>query len=1130
MTKPASNSRKFSGRLLAGLALLLPCGHMTAHATPETEIVSVIGKGDKRDAPQGDWLAAAPRQTVKAGGFVRTHDMSQMALLLPDRTQLRLNQNSLMQIKTQTEAAEWNQTAVKLNSGRAWSQARPAPAGQGALTQPAKITMETPSATLSIRGTDWEVEVGPDGGTQLVVLSGIVDIANEHGALLVNPGEAARAEIGKAPVRLLLANPADRIQWVTAWQVQPRRWVSRPGEGLLPIIRMLETGDYANAARQLEPKRGALEYDLLRADLAAMNGDSALAASLLEPHVNGSRSNAVAIALLARIHLAKGDAASAATLLEGTLVTRSEEVEIWLATAELAHFRGDATGMRNALDKAVNLDTANAEAWLARGSLETERENFRDGRTALDHALTTKPEFPHALAERGTLETLAGDFAMADLFYSRVLTVTPDDYIALTGRGILRLKTGHPASALDDFLRAGVLEPRFARAWLYSAAAFYQLGESRRAKEALKKATLLDPHDPLPHVMLGLIAADELDLGNAVATARNAQERMPFLKSLNQVLNNQKGSANVGSALAAFGMDEWARHYATTAYSPWWAGSHLFLADRQTPGFNKNSELFKGFIADPLVFGASQRYSSLLPTPGHHGRADFFVEQSGWQQNALIGTANGLATSPLPLAYFISGDLSTGESRSTGDNAKATNLTLGLGARPHHALGVFLFGTDTRTRGDLQNPTLPNDPLDIKESRYDFGINYKHDAGNQFWLKTGTGRQTAFLEGLLATSNFGTVPLDQYRYHVDQSDTQFRHSFAPIENAWLSWGYEDARQRKPANMDLQVQPTSFVEITELTTLHSQDAYLVVRGPLASQLRGELGMFGQRAHSTKRSATHLNGGVMGTPENSRQQSSDTLWRSGLQWQFGSQSTLTAVSQNWRRPASTGSLAPIDTLGIPVNDRLTTNGGLYRRQRVQIDHEASQSIFIHGFADNETIDNLYSPLSAVVPDLQLTQLESLRNRRDAFSVDPELEKSPQFLEGRVRSLGMAMNYRITTNQTLSLRYRHADAEQTGARAGLQIPYVPRDYLRLASHWSLPDRWLIGVTGTWRAERFRDEANTLAQRIDPGWTFGLNSYWESADKRWVAQVILDNLQRNHKSSDESASKLILRASYLF
>jgi len=63
------------------------------------------------------------------------------------------------------------------------------------------------------------------------------------------------------------------------------------------------------------------------------------------------------------------------------------------------------------------------------------------------------------------------------------------------------------------------------------------------------------------------------------------------------------------------------------------------------------------------------------------------MEQSDWQQNALIGTANGLTATPVPLAYFVSGDLSDGHSRLAADAAGGTNLTLGLGMRPHHALG-----------------------------------------------------------------------------------------------------------------------------------------------------------------------------------------------------------------------------------------------------------------------------------------------------------------------------------------------------------------------------------------------------------------------------------------------------------
>ncbi|MBI4985632.1 MAG: TonB-dependent receptor, partial [Rhodocyclales bacterium] len=816
----------------------------------------------------------------------------------------------------------------------------------------------------------------------------------------------------------------------------------------------------------------------------------------------------------------------AAAVLDDARKRHPRDAEVWLAVGELALFRGETVAARAALATVLDIDSGHADAWFARGSMETERENVRAGRAALAAALAARPAFPRALAERGTLETLAGDFPAARNFYEQALAAAPDDYVALTGRGILRLKTGDSRGALADFLRAGVIEPRFGRAWLYSAAAFHQLGETRRARQALDQAAQLDPRDPLPHVLLALMAADALDLGAAADAARAAQERMPFLKSLNQVLNNQKGSANVGSALAAFGMEDWARHYATAAYSPWWAGSHLFLADRQAGGYNKNSELFKGFITDPTVFGASPRRSSLVPAPGHHGRIDLFVEQADWKQDALIGTANGMATTPLPLAYFVSGDLSAGHSRLTADASDGANLTLGLGLRPDHALGIFAFGTDTRIRGRLRGTTLPDDPLAIDDSRLDLGANIKLDADNQLWFKGGMGRQSALVGGTIVAAPFGLIPLDRFLSRAEQSDVQFRHAFALANGIGVSWGYEDSKQEKPAYLDVQATPAIKLAIAEVTDLRSRDAYLVARAPLAERLQGELGVFAQRASAGQVAVTRVNG--VGAPTSQPRSFDETHWRGGLRWQFAPQSALAAVGQKWRRPAAVGSLAPIDTLGIAVNDRLTTNGGLYSRGRIQVDHEATATTFVHGFVDRESIVNLTSPATAVVPDLQLTQLENLRNRRDAFSAQPELEEAPQFLEGRVRSFGAAVNHRLTRDHTVALRYRRAQARQTGARDGLAIPYLSRDYLRLVSHWSLPQRWLVGTTATWRGERFRDEAN--ADRLKAGWALGVTAYWESADKRWIAQALLDNLRANRNASDDRATKLILRASYLF
>jgi hypothetical protein len=311
---------------------------------------------------------------------------------------------------------------------------------------------------------------------------------------------------------------------------------------------------------------------------------------------------------------------------------------------------------------------------------------------------------------------------------------------------------------------------------------------------------------------------------------------------------------------------------------------------------------------------------------------------------------------------------------------------------------------------------------------------------------------------------------------------------------------------------------------------------MARGDLSDKFRGELGLFNQRTSADRQSAQTFG---LSVNSQSNQSFSENNWRGGLQWKLDGQSRLSLVGQTWRHPASVGSLGPIDTLGIAVNDRLTTMGGLYRRARLQLDLEANPDIYLQGFADHETVQNITSTLTSTVPDLKLDELVSLSNRRDAFSVQSDFEKTPDFLQGRVDTLGAVANLRLTRDHTFSVRYLHANEQQTGLREqagkevsfdGKHIPYLPQNMLRLTSQWSLPQRLLLGLTATWRSERYSGEANTPEQLINAGWIFGFSSYWESADKRWVLQAILDNLRRDRKASADANTKLILRASYLF
>ncbi|TAN46414.1 MAG: hypothetical protein EPN21_20550 [Methylococcaceae bacterium] len=225
--------------IVACLALLLALPGV-AQAEPAAQIISLQGKGETKAAGQPAWAPAAVQQALEPGSYVRTGDLSNMALLFRDQTQVRLQQNSQMQIKSVADAADGNlQTAVKLHAGRAWVQAK---------NVSGRAKMETPTATLAIRGTDWDIQVDDDGKSTLTVLSGSIEFFNEHGGVMVQPGEQAVAESGKAPVKWLISNPGERVQWVTAYSVDPLRHIRLSEDSPAAVLYDLRRWDEAAAA------------------------------------------------------------------------------------------------------------------------------------------------------------------------------------------------------------------------------------------------------------------------------------------------------------------------------------------------------------------------------------------------------------------------------------------------------------------------------------------------------------------------------------------------------------------------------------------------------------------------------------------------------------------------------------------------------------------------------------------------------------------------------------------------------------------------------------------------------------------------------------------------------------------
>jgi Flp pilus assembly protein TadD len=1148
------------GALLLAIAALAAAQPVRAN---DAEIISIIGRGDARESADAPWRAAAVKQKLFAGNFVRTAELSTMGLLLRDRTQVRLNQLSILNIKS-VGTGDLQPTRLELPQGRAWSQARPKPAPEPA-PQRTRLEVTMPSGVAGIRGTDWELVVDPDGTSTVTVLSGEIDFHNEHGRVLVAANEQARARPGQAPVKILLTRAADRVQWVTAYRPQPRRWVKDFSGPLEPVVRDIEAQSYAPALQALRGLRDvpgvAPRASLLLADLYLFLGQVADAVSLLAPH---AAAEPMAAALLARAQIISGDLGAAGGTLETAAQRHPDHVEVLLARAELARLQGDAEGARRFARRALELEPQNAEAWYLIGRIETEREFARAAREALGRAIALQPEGPGYQGELATLETFANRFGAAQAAFNEALARQPDDYVALTGLGVLELKRGNTEAALESFLKAGTIEPRYARAWLFTGVAHYQLGDRVRALEAFARAGSLDDKDPLPHLVRSLVYYDALELGAAVEAARAAQARLPYLKSLNQVLSDQKGNANLGSALAAFGLEEWSQAYAYDSYSPYWAGSHLFLADRFSGTYNRNSELFKGFLSDPAVFGASNRWSSLVPVPGHYRSLEAEAARDYIEEWRLGAALNGYSVAALPLAYFVAVDKTEGDSainRNDTDGrmrAEGENLVLGLGLRPMHELGVFAFANATNYSGRIAERLsgLTDDNFESDYRRYDAGLNYKFSPTNHAWLKIGYGTEEVPLSGVLVSQsaaeqlnrlspllNFQAAGrLDNFRFDLEQSDVQWRHTFDLGSAAQLTWGAEYAQEEKPLAMAME-----FVSVTPLlgtlplritldqrNRVQAAGVYLSGKFRPWPALEGQVDLHHQDMKSSFATSQSLRLGTFAPialpPQSGETRHRELNPRFGVKWRPLPGNTVRAATQVWRRPPGVNTLAPLDTVGIALDDRIERAAGRLKRARLQHEVEWGRATFAEWFFDHKSIDNPQDPGAAIVPDLELEQLEKLRARRTAYTVKPEyLEDDPKFGAGRVNLAGAAVNRLLTRNLSLGARYAYARTYNTTSEfSGLAVPFHPRHTFNAGLTWQPYARWIVGPHATYRSHRFGNEANT--ERLDAGWGFGASAYWESDDKRWSLGAVATELHPDRQSSIYRHALYRLQAAFRF
>ena len=1202
---------QFSGwRRSGAMSLVLLAAPLVAQATlapgSAAQIVDLQGQGEQHSANSLQWLEAKPSQLLQGGASVRTLQSSKMALLFADDTQIRLNQNSVLLLKSLATATQ--PTSLLLSLGRAWAQTK---RGDGS-----RLNLETPAATAGIRGTDWELDVDASGKTLLTVLSGTVEFSNAQGAVTVNSNEAAIAEVGRMPVKIQLSNPRDRIQWVNALTADPLRHLltDEVPPALQPALAALRRSDLPAARAALQAGASSAPADwvatmnsaqamlagdaalarqtlsnqidaaqgvappayLMLSDLQLVAGEFDLAANALEAGLRRHPTNPELLAQLARVYLLADRVEDSAKVL--ARARSADTASLLVAQGDLARRQGDAPATVQAYTRAIAVAPGDARGWFSLGSAQNEREEISPARSNLRKALALQPQGAGYAGELGTLETFANRFSEADASFAAALERNPADYVAWTGLGLLRLKQGRPEAALDAFLRAGVMEPRYARAKAYTAVAYYQLGRAGDAEETLRQAAALDDKDPIPYLLLSQIFTDQFKAGDAVQASREAVKRLPYLKSLNQLASNQKGSANFGAALAFFGMEDWALELAQQSSYPYWGGSHLFLADRYAGEFNKNSELFQGYLSDPLAFGASNRFSTLLQRSGHYGAVGYNAEKTSWQLQMPSVTLNGLVNSTVPIAYFVqlqqgrgtefpidiaawADQPATVDASGTGD-VRARVATLGFGMQPTENLGLFAYTNEFKARVDgrnevlrfLQTEVTAGTTVDYRVVNSALGLSYRWSPVSQTWFKLGSSEEVTEAMDypiVFGTTQYAGVLGISAKPEKKTNDIQLRHTVDISPQTRLAFGAETAKETQHSTM----QGSGPILVAGSDGTAELGDYAVIGGfndlerrftavTLATQHHATPSLLLDGAVAVNRTTESIKGSTataLVVNQNLSSVNIDTnpttdQWapRVGFVYKPSAQVSVRMAYQDWVRPYSVSTLNSVDTAGIPLEDQLLGAGGRVKRSVVQVGWTVGNDTFFAAKADHQDIQNPVSPgVDLRTPSLPF--LDSLRNAQTVNLTSIELlEDKPEFEDGTVSSFSFGANRMVTSELSAYLKYTLQDTTSSyantdvasGRVSGMRIPYLPRDTLVMGATWAGANRTYLGARAVYRSDRFEEKENLTLWPAS--WSLDLIGMWETADKRWIFGVAALNL--GGAKSPRQSARYVLDARYRF
>lgn len=814
--------RSLAAPLLCALVLLFSVAASAAAApTPVGRLIAVQGEVRLRPSGEAGWRAAAPGGDLFPGDALQTGPASKAAVLCVDESQIKLNENTILVLKSAAASARLaggGLVPAKAAPGQAASL-YDVPQGEVWLKNEAerfRFEMTTPAMTAAIRGTEFVVRVAADGYSSVALLGGRLTLFNAQGELALAAGEIGSARPGQAPTKQVLVNPENAVQWTLYFPAvaDPDKLLAGSadsqgdpaGQAARAALAKAGAGDvagaYAGLRRELPPAGADAGALSAAAYVALMAGEPAQARQWLAAALARDPGSVAARALSAQIELFENRREEAAKNAEALLAAAPDSplAQVTAGLTAMAVFELPRAKARFAQALALDASFVAAAVYLARielGSDELEAA-WRTIRTALAAA----PDEAVVLATAGFVRLGFRDFAGAETFFEKAKARDGALGDAWLGLGYVAFSKGKKALGLERMLAATLLSPRLSLLQSALGKALYQNRDFEKALATYDYAARLDPRDPTPHLYKGIALTDLNRPGEAVreinaSIAKNGNQAL-FRSRLTLDRDLAVRNVDLARSFILLGLGDWAYSKAVTAVKndPLNPSAHLFMsnaymATRQRTGASGTELLLYRLLspANQNSFTLYNDYTPMFEMP--YLRLQTVGSAGFWSNGKPIWSASAEAYGGVP---GVAGDLygSWGDDEGMRDKNGDSRSLYGFAqlkweptVRDAILAAVTSNNTDTGDNTALNDWYYANSP-----NQKQFFDNKNAEAGYVHRF----GPQATFI-GYAAFSNNIWDWRDSTYYYTNESDAPLVESYQQYRRTRQQYGSLQLQQQ-----------------------------------------------------------------------------------------------------------------------------------------------------------------------------------------------------------------------------------------------------------------------------------------------------------------------------------------------